>query len=145
VVSSMSKNDDVKYEYVLHCDWDYLIPKAWRDTWKAIMENSLVFLHLTLKRIITKPSPSKKGALHLWIHVGSSRELSEDEINMLQWLIGLDDPTRVWINRMRIERGLKKFWNKIFTRHVWVRPLDEKCKRCKIRRVLNEMRKELKE
>jgi len=130
------------HKYVLHMDFDYPVPDQWLKVYKeqktAMLENMGFFVD----RKIIKPSPSRKGGSHIWIHITSLRELTEDEINMLQWLCG-DDPTRVWINRMRIDRGLKKFWNKIFTRHVWVRPLDEKCKRCKIRRVLNEMRKEV--
>jgi len=132
------------HKYVLHLDWDYPIPEHWIKVWEQEKTAMLESLGFTVDRIITKPSPSRKGGSHIWIHIISPQELSEDEVNMLQWLCG-DDPTRVWINRMRIDRGLKKYWNKLFSRHVWVREMDEKCKTCKIRRTIYEMRKELKE
>ena len=129
------------YRYCIHLDWDYPIPEAWVEAWKEQKTQMLRNMGFEVERIITKPSPSKKGGVHHWIHILSLRQLTEDELNMLQWLC-LDDPTRVFINRMRTERGLKVYWNKLFTRHVWVKPMDENCKKCKIRRVVSEAKKE---
>lgn len=129
-------------KYCLHLDWDYPIPQKWFDTWLDIEKTWLKHLGFTLARVIVKDSPSRKGGKHLWLHILSPRKLTDEEINMLQWL-SLDCPTRVWINQLRIERGLKKYWNKLFERHVWTKPLPEPCKKCRLRKYLDEMRKKM--
>lgn len=141
------------HKYVLHVDFDHPIPPSWIEIWKLYKTTMLETMGFQVERTIFKdpkdvhPTLAKtlyKGrkGTHVWIHIASPHELDEDTINMLQWLC-CDDPTRVWINRMRIVRGLRKYWNKLFSRHVWVREMDEKCKKCKIRRILYEMGKEM--
>jgi hypothetical protein len=138
--------------YVIHLDWDYPIPEEWVMVWKEQKTFMLRNMGFEVERIIIKnPKDESKEtaetvykgrkAVHIWVHILSLRQLSEDELNMLQWLC-CDDVVRVFINRMRTERGLKVYWNKLFTRHVWVKPMDENCKRCKIRRVISEAKKE---
>jgi len=129
------------YKYVLHLDWDYPWPKHWLKEWRFHVFSLLHDEGLNLERIIIKPSPSREGGVHIWIHIAAARELTDDYINMLQFLCG-DHHTRVWINTLRIDRGMKKCWNKLFTRHIWRKPFPKRCQRCKLREILNEMRKE---
>lgn len=137
--------------YCLHLDFDYPVPEHWITLWETERRIMLKNMGYLVERVIIKDPKEvdeetrktvykgRKGK-HVWIHILSPTELTEEEINMLQWLCG-DDPVRVNINRMRIDRGLRKYWNKLFSRAVWIRPLDKKCEKCKIRRILNEMRK----
>lgn len=130
----------MSYKYVLHCDWDYPWPKHWIPLWKEVAENTLHYLGMKLEKIIIKPSPSRQGGVHTWLHIISPKKLSDDEVNMLQWLVGLDHHTRVWINTLRIDRGLRKWWNKLFSRHLWKKPLPKRCQKCKLREILSEMK-----
>ena len=127
------------FEYTLHIDWDYPWPKHWIGEWKDLVEDVLDPRGLVLKKIIIKPSPSREGGSHIWVHIVSETELSDDQVNMLQWLL-LDHHTRTWINILRVDRGMKKCWNKLFTRHIWKKPLPKRCQKCKLREILNEMR-----
>jgi hypothetical protein len=129
------------YTYVLHIDWDYPWPKNWISFWKNTITKMLTDLDFTVEKIIMKPSPSREGGVHIWIHIASSVELTDDMVNMLQWMC-LDHHTRVWINILRIDRGLKKWWSKLFTRHIWKKPLPKRCQKCKLREILSEMRKQ---
>jgi len=129
------------FEYVLHLDWDYPWPKHWIPFWKNTITKMLTDLNLKVETIITKPSPSREGGSHIWIHIASTIELTDDMINMLQWMC-LDHHTRTWINILRIDRGMKKCWNKLFCRHLWKKPLPKRCQRCKLREILNEMREQ---
>jgi len=131
-------------EYVLHIDWDYPWPENWLRDWKRTIHGLLRNFHsqpIFVERIIIKPSPSREGGKHVWVHVTTEEELSDDTINELQWLIG-DHHTRVWINMLRIDRGLRKFWNKLFDHHIWKKPLPKRCQRCKLREILAEMKKD---
>ena len=129
------------YNYTLHVDWDYPWPKHWIPFWKNTITTMLADLDLMIKTIIIKPSPSKKGGSHIWIQIASTIELTDDMVNMLQFLCG-DDHTRVWINTLRIDRGLKKYWSKLFVRHLYKKPLPKKCQKCRLREILNEMREQ---
>jgi hypothetical protein len=129
------------YKYVLHLDWDYPWPDHWLQEWRKRVLSLLHDEGLDLERIIIKPSPSREGGTHIWIHIAAAKELTDDYINMLQWLL-LDHHTRVWINILRVDRGLKKFWNKLFTRHIWKKPLPKRCQKCKLREILNTMREQ---
>lgn len=129
------------YKYVLHLDWDYPWPNHWIEAWRKLKTQMLENMGFKVEDIVIKPSPSKEGGKHIWIHITSPRELNDDEINMLQWLC-LDHHTRVWINILRIERGLTKWWNKLFTRHIWRKPIPKKCQKCIIRRYVNQLREE---
>lgn len=126
------------YKCVLHIDWDYAWPPHWIPIWRQEKTAMLESMGLSVTNIIMKPSPHRKEGLHLWIHISTARELSDDEINMLQFLCG-DHHTRTWINTLRVDRGLKKWWNKLFSRHLWRKPLPEACEKCKIRQILAEM------
>ncbi|MEM1551598.1 MAG: hypothetical protein QXH03_02875 [Candidatus Bathyarchaeia archaeon] len=133
--------ENTQYKYCLHLDWDYPWPKHWVKAWKEWKTKMLEDMGFKVQEIIMKPSPSRKGGTHIWIHITSPHELSDDEINMLQWLC-LDQDTRVWINIMRIERNLRRWWNKLFTRHIWKKPLPENCQKCSLLRILKEMREQ---
>lgn len=129
------------YRYVLHIDWDYAWPEHWIPFWKNTVVHTLEELSFIVERIIMKQSPSREGGQHVWIHIISSIELTDDMINMLQWIC-LDHHTRVWINTLRIDRGLRKWWNKLFSRHLWKKPLPKRCRKCKLREILGEMKEE---
>lgn len=127
------------HEYVLHCDWDWNPSKKWVRIWHQAKTAMLESLGFIVDRIIMKPSDRGRGrGRHIWIHIQSRRKLSEDEVNMLQWLCG-DDVTRVRINRFRTRRGMKRFWNKLFDHIIWRKPLPENCKKCHLRAILKEM------
>jgi hypothetical protein len=130
--------ENSQYSYVLHLDWDYEWPEHWKEAWRQTAKLILEHFNIQIEKIIVKPSPNVKDG-HVWIHVKSRKPLTDDQINMLQWLL-TDHQTRVWINILRIERGLRKFWNKLFTRHLWVKPLPKRCQKCKILKILKEMR-----
>ena len=127
-----------EYEYTLHIDWDYDWPKHWIDTWQDASRQILASFGIRVEKIIMKPGPSKQGQ-HVWIHIRCEVELTDDNINMLQWLC-LDHHTRTWINILRTDRGLKKWWSKLFSRHLWKKPLPKRCQKCKLREILNQMR-----
>lgn len=142
----------MKNEYTLHLDFDYPLPQSWIKVWKEERIAMLNRMGFTVDRVIIKDPKDapelaetvykgRKGK-HGWIQLTSPRKLTDEEVCMLEFLCG-DDHTRNWINRLRVERGLKKFWSKLFTRHVWKRPLDKICERCKIRKIIYEMRKEM--
>lgn len=99
-------------------------------------------LGFTVTRIIKKPSPSRQGGSHVWMHFTASREVLDEEICMLEFLCG-DCQTRNWINQLRIKRGLKKYWDKLFERHLWRKPLPEQCKKCRLRRILYEIKQKV--
>jgi len=127
------------HKYTLHMDWDWNPPQKWRQAWETHTKAMLEYFQLVVDRIIMKQSDRRKGrGQHIWIHIQSRRKLSEDDINMLQWLCG-DDLTRVRINRLRTRRGLKGWWNKLYDHIVWRKPLPENCQKCHLRAVLKEM------
>jgi hypothetical protein len=129
------------YKYTLHLDWDYPWPEHWVNAWMRWKTKMLQDMSFYVEKIIIKPSPSREGGTHIWVHIQSETELSDDQVNMLQWLL-LDHHTRVWINILRIDRNLHAWWNKLFTRHIWKKPLPIHCQRCKLREILNEMREQ---
>jgi len=133
--------ENSQFKHVLHLDFDYPIAPHWMEEWRKHVYRTLKAYNMEVEEIIVKPSPSREGGLHIWIKATSPVELSDDNINMLQWLL-CDHQVRVWINTLRIERGLRKFWNKLFTRHLWRKPLPKQCQKCVIRRYVNEMREE---
>jgi len=126
------------YQYVLHIDLDYPYPEKWLKIWKQERTRMLENMGYIVDKIIIKKSPSKQG-YHCWIHIRTLKELSDEEINLLHWLCG-DCQTRVWINILRTNRGLRQYWSKLFTRHLWKKPLPKRCQKCRLRRILNEMR-----
>jgi hypothetical protein len=127
------------FRYTLCIDWDYPWPDHWLPEWQRHINFMLEDRGLAVEKVIMKESPSREGGKHVWIHIVSARKLSDDEINMLQWLC-LDHHTRTWINILRIQRGLKKFWNKLFSGHLWKKPLPKRCQKCKLREILQEMK-----
>ena len=129
------------FEYVLHIDWDYPWPEHWLYLWEKSVRHLLEKESIHVDEIIKKPSPSREGGSHVWIHVHTYTALSDDYINMLQFLCG-DHHTRVWINILRVDRRIKKWWNKLFTRHIWKKPLPKRCQKCKLREILYEMKEE---
>jgi len=125
-------------ETCLKLDWDYPIPKAWVRRWKLYKTAMLEGMGYKVKRVTIKPSPSKKGGKHVWIAITPSPENDMEKL-FLEWLLG-DQQTRVWINMLRIKRGVKK-WDKLFTRHLWIKPIPRKCKKCNIRKIREEQTK----
>lgn len=125
--------------HVLHVDFDYPWPEHWITAWKIHVADVLAHRRIFVERIIIKPSPSRKGGSHCWIHVRSQLPLSDDEVNFLQWIC-CDDKTRVWINILRVKRGLKKYWSKLFDHHIWKKKMPKRCRECKLREILGEMK-----
>jgi hypothetical protein len=126
------------YKYILHVDLDYQFPQEWLEIWKRQRTIMLEYMGHDVDKIIIKKSPSKQG-YHCWTHIRTFKQLSDEEINMLQWLLG-DCQTRVWINILRCHRGLRKYWSKLFVRHLYKKPLPKRCQKCRLREILNEMR-----
>jgi len=101
-------------KFILKIDQDLKVPEEWIEKWKISRVALLKSLGIEVKEIITQES---KRGYHHWIHCESKKELSDEEINMLQFLCG-DDPGRVYINSLRIKRGVKN-WNKLFSKVLW--------------------------
>jgi len=127
------------YTYVFHVDWDFKPTKGWIKTWNKTIPAMLTALRIKVERIIMK---QKGRGYHIWVHSTTSRKLTEDQVNMVQWLLN-DDVTRVRINRLRTRRGMKRFWSKIFSHVVWRKPLPKNCQTCHLRQVLAEMETEI--
>ena len=132
----MGRGDDMTKTLII--DWDWTPPEEWQKIWRKHVENTLKALGYHVKEIIMKPS-SRRKTPHYWIHI--KEEVDDDTANMLQWLL-LDDTTRVRINALRIKRGVKNFWNKCFDHVTYTAPIDEKCKKCRMRKVLLQMAEE---
>lgn len=127
------------YQYCFHVDWDFKPTKGWIRAWKQAVPAMLSALRIKIERIIMK---QKGRGFHIWVHSTAKRKLTEDQVNMIQWLLH-DDITRVRINRLRTRRGMKKFWSKIFSHVLWRRPLPKPCKTCHLRLTLKEMEEEI--
>jgi len=128
-----------KSKHVLHVDIDRdIVAWGWKQDYIKSVKAVLQAFGYKPTRFIFKKSPSNTG-WHVWIHI-TGKPLTDEQLNKLQWLAGHDDLTRVYINQLRIKRGLKKYWNKLFARHIWVKPIPETCKKCRLRKYLNEIR-----
>ena len=106
-------------------EWSREDEVDWLACWRKAVEAVLSAFNLKAERIVLRESPSGRG-LHAWIHL--DREIPDMQANMLEWLCG-GDLTRSRINRFRIKRGVKH-WDKLFSKHLWRKPVDEKCRRC---------------
>jgi len=125
--------------HVFKIDFDDRIDKwGWLDAWRRSVIAICREFGMSVTSIRVVPSPSGSG-LHAWVHVECPKKLSDEEINMFQFLLG-DDRTRVRINRVRIKRGVRH-WNILFSGVLWKRE-DEKCKECKLRKYVEEVLKE---
>jgi len=108
--------------YVFKVDLDKREPferykEKWIETRKLILEH----LGFKIYHIDYELSGTGRG-YHVFFICDSERELTDDEINCIQFLLG-DDIGRVAINIKRIERGIK-YWNKMFSKVLWKRPYD---------------------
>jgi hypothetical protein len=127
----------------LEIDWDFRPTKRWIRSWIEVHMNNLQHIGLTPGELIIKKR-GKRG-FHIWWHVTREKEFTEDEINMLQWLLN-DDITRVRINRLRTRRGMKKMWNKIFSKVLWRKSLEDlppNCRKCRVVKSLRDLEAEL--
>jgi len=102
------------------------------ETRRAILER----LGIRLIEALYRPSPSGRG-LHFWWHCEVDGELSDEDVNNIQLLLG-DDVTRWWINRLRIMFGMSGMWNKCFS--LAERRRSERCDRCRIVKYLREIK-----
>lgn len=108
---------------ILKIDLDVRIDKfGWLEHYKKALKAVLKAFGYRFKKMIVRESPSGRG-LHCWIYI-VGKPLTEEKRNLLQWLT-FDDQTRVWINQMRIEKGIP-LWNKMFSAVLWKRPNDPK-------------------
>jgi hypothetical protein len=123
-------------EIILLTDLDFM-PKPWLDFYKETRRLMVEGLGYKLKRIITKPSPQGKG-LHAWIYI-EGPPLTEMELLKFQYIIGADCHTRSRINYRRVRRGLKGFWNKLFTVKHKIKQLPKRCQKCRIRKAVWEL------
>jgi len=119
-------------------DIDWIPPPEWMTAWRTTRHVLYAALGYTVLDMRQAISSSGKG-IHVWISLEET--LDEDTRNMLQWL-GADDPTRVRINRLRTQRGMKRMWNKLFSEvrmNLDYRGRPPNCSECKILKYLKEM------
>ena len=125
---------------VVFCDIDSSLLPLWKEeyikTRKAIAEA----LGYSLKRVIVRESPSKRGH-HVWLHLESPKPLTDMERLKLEFLFG-SDVGRCWLNYLRIKRGIQH-WDKRFSVIVWSSPIDEKCQKCRLRIIVEELSKDV--
>jgi hypothetical protein len=127
----------------IEIDWDFRPTKRWIRFWINAQMNTLQHIGVTPGELIMKKR-GKRG-LHIWWHVSREKVLTEDEINMIQWILN-DDVTRVRINRLRTRRGMKKMWNKLFSKVLWRKPLEAlpvNCRKCRVIKCLKDLEAEL--
>jgi len=119
--------------YIVDLDVDSSLLAENRE-WQRLFKETRVAIVRALGNdfsdIIIRPSPSGRG-VHVWVHL--KKPIVTDEEWLLYSLLLGDDPGRVYINSLRVKRGIKDF-NKIFSKHLWRKPLDEKCEKCWLRR-----------
>ncbi|MEM2293383.1 MAG: hypothetical protein QXX41_08920 [Nitrososphaerota archaeon] len=129
------KRKENEAEDVLMLDIDFM-PKPWYDKWLETREVMLNHLGYKLTKAIKHPSPSGKG-LHVWLHI-KGPPLTDMEKVKLQFFMG-DDPVRSKINYRRVRRGIKSWWNKLFSvKHVRAKP-SKRCMNCRILRAVKEL------
>lgn len=75
------------YERCLHMDLDFRPTKHWIRVWIEAHLNTLQHLGYAVGELIIK----KRGrGLHIWWHISKEKEFTEDEVNMLQWILNDD-------------------------------------------------------
>lgn len=127
-------------KYLLKIDRDTRLDKmGFLEDYKKAIKYVLEGFGYKLDKILVNPSSSGRG-LHVFVWFYSNKKLKAMDICKLQMLCG-DDETRSEINYRRIKRGVP-LWNKMFGRVLWKREVDEKCKNCKLVKILKEMREE---
>ena len=97
---------------LLKVDLDIHPPEEWLKDW--VKTRKAILKKFGLKPEYIKIFKTKRG-LHIYIKI--NQELSDIQINKLQFLLG-DDCTRVKINNWRIERGVP-YWNKLFSKVLY--------------------------
>jgi hypothetical protein len=123
----------------LKLDFDFRPTKRWLRLWIVGKMAMLKALGYTPGELIIK---FKGRGFHAWWNITKSTPFTDDEVNMIQWLC-CDDVTRVRINRYRTRRGIKKYWNKIFSAVSYRKPLPKNCQNCQLRKVLAECESDL--
>ncbi len=113
-------------KYILLIDIDTKLLKLWKTPYEKTRKVILKEMQLMIEEIILKPS-DKKG-YHYYFHVWG-KSMSSKDLNMIQYLMG-DDTTRVWINHIRLGRGIKK-WNKMFAKVIYRKPPAKPCPVCR--------------
>lgn len=120
---------------ILHIDWDFKPTKHWIRVWIEAKMNMLEFLGYSVGELIFK----RRGrGFHIWWAISKKKPFTEDEVNMIQWLLN-DDVTRVRVNRYRTRRGMKMMWNKLFSRVIWRKDLPKNCQKCRIVKTLRQL------
>jgi hypothetical protein len=105
---------------------DEELQRLFKETRRAVVKA----LGNDVADIIVRRSPSGRG-VHAWIHL--KKPIASDEEWLKYSLLLGDDPGRVYINSLRAKRGVREF-DKIFSKHIWTKPIDEKCEECWLRR-----------
>lgn len=123
---------------VVFVDSDSSLMKVWMEDFVKTRIEILKFLGYKTKDVVVKKSPSGRG-FHIWFHIDG--KVDDMEMLRLQFLLG-DDVGRVWLNYLRIRRGVEH-WNKCFSEVLWKKPLDEVCEKCKLRKIVSEMSKDV--
>ncbi len=132
---------DKKYEYVLKIDIDLRLDKwHWFEDYIRTVRAILKEFGYPVVKVRFEESSSKRG-FHFWFTIQSSRKISDAYLNRLQFFC-YDDRTRVVINRIRIRKGVK-VWNKLFSKVVWKKELEDPCKSCRLMRYVREAVKQL--
>jgi hypothetical protein len=130
----------VRYKTVVIVDHDQRIDKwGWAPAYEKAVTAGLQALGFKVTDVIG-PTPSSSGrGVKYWFHIESPRRIGDSELNMLNFIAG-DDRVRVRINRLRIRRGLRNFWNKCFSEARLV--TQSRCMNCKIVKTLKAMEEE---
>jgi hypothetical protein len=129
-VQNMTPNE------ILMIDVDWM-PKPWWLDWVETRKSILEGLGYQLTKTIRKPSQSGKG-LHVWLYIETHKPLTDMEKVKLQYLLG-DCIVRSSINYRRVRRGIKVFWNKLFSIKHKLQPLPKRCQKCRIRLAVAEL------
>jgi len=124
-----------KEEMVLMIDIDWM-PKPWLKFYEKTRRLLLEALGYEVTKFIAHPSPGGRG-IHVWIHI-KGKPLTEMELLKFQYIVGGDDPIRSKINYRRVRRGIKGFWNKLFSIKHRLKSLPKRCRKCRIRRAVME-------
>ena len=130
----MKRKNEAETVLMIDIDW---MPKPWIKFYEKTRRLLLEALGYKVTKFIVHPSSSGKG-IHVWIHI-RGKPLTDMELLKFQYIVGGDDPVRSKINYRRVRRGIRGFWNKLFSRKHVLKNLPQRCRKCRIRRFIMEL------
>ncbi len=135
---------------IIRTDVDSSLLPQWKKEYIKTREAILESQGHKLERVIIRPSgeslpwrsAKKKGkGFHCWWHILCTHELSDMEKLRLQFLLG-DDMGRLYINYLRLTERNNPHWDKLFGYVDWRVPLEPRCERCRLRRIIGAISRE---